>query len=443
MARSTGFHVSLVVLVPVIVAGTAVLTLFLSSYAPPFQRDFLGNLHWVALLIAATTSTSCALLLYVILRPVRRFLASARKSGVIPDRSPDSAAPAPRSDLEEYRLALEQVGLALSRLDAKALFPEIVAQSRSMRSVLGQIMKVAPTTTSVLLTGESGTGKELAARAIHAQSGRRDGPLIPINCAAIPENLLESELFGYEKGAFTGAATAKQGKFELAHGGTLFLDEIGDMPLSVQAKILRMLETGSVERIGGTKTIRCDVRIVAATNRNIADMARRGTFRDDLLHRLNVFPLHLPPLRERREDIPQLADHFLTKPDHAPRLSGQALSLLMAHDWPGNARELRNVLERAAVLADYEELRPEHLPGLGPSPATPPIADKRKSTCLEDDSSLDHRLETLERSMIESALARTDGVQSKAARLLGIKERSLWHRIKKLEIDAKAFKSNE
>ncbi|WP_031386843.1 sigma-54 interaction domain-containing protein [Desulfonatronum thiodismutans] len=434
-------QVSLTVLVPVIVAGLAVLTLFVSSSIPLFQRDFLGNLHWVALMVGGVAFTSCSLLLYFILRPVRRFLASARKSGVIPDRSQDNADPRVQSDLEEYRLALEQVGLALSRLDAKALFPEIVAQSRAMRSILGQIMKVAPTATSVLLTGESGTGKELAARAVHSQSGRRDGPLVAINCAAIPENLLESELFGHEKGAFTGAAAAKPGKFELAHGGTLFLDEIGDMPPAVQAKILRMLETGSVERIGGTKTIRCDVRIVAATNRDLTEMIRQGTFREDLLHRLNVFPLHMPPLRERREDIPLLADHFLTKPDHAPRLSSQALSLLMAHDWPGNARELRNVLERAVVLAGDEEIRPEHLPGLGPSSITQPGANPAEPTRPEDDASLDHRLATLERSMIESALARTGGVQAKAARLLGIKERSLWHRIKKLEIDAKAFKN--
>jgi transcriptional regulator with GAF, ATPase, and Fis domain len=434
------FQVSLTVLVPVIVAGLAVLALFASSYIPFFQRDFLGNLHWVALLVGGVAFVSCALLMFVILRPVRRFLASARKSGVIPDRSRDSADSRVKSDLDEYRLALEQVGLALSRLDAKALFPEIVAQSQAMRSILGQIMKVAPTGSSVLLTGESGTGKEIAARAIHAQSSRREAPLITLNCAAIPENLLESELFGHEKGAFTGATAAKPGKFELAHGGTLFLDEIGDMPAAVQAKILRMLENGSVERIGSNKTIRCDVRIVAATNRNLAEMTRQGTFRQDLLHRLNVFPLHLPPLRERREDIPQLADHFLSRPDHLPRLSGQALNLLMAHDWPGNARELRNVLERAAVLAGDEEIKPEHLPGLGPGSTTPPSADPADQSLSEEGASLDNRLATLERSMIESALARTGGVQARAARLLGIKERSLWHRIKKLEIDPRKYK---
>lgn len=435
------FHVSLTLLVPLIVAGTAVLAIFLSQYFPLFRSDISGDLTRLAALVGAVTFIVTFLLLYLILRPVRDFLSAARASGVLPAKVTAFAGVQPRGDLEEFRHAFEQVGQALSRLDAKALFPEIEGQSRVLRAVLGHVLKVAPTNASVLLTGESGTGKELVARAIHGQSLRRDGPLIVVNCAAIPETLLESELFGYEKGAFTGAATSKPGRFELAHAGTLFLDEIGDMPLAVQAKILRMLETGTVERVGGIKPIRCDVRVVAATNRGIQDLMRQGLFREDLFHRLNVFPLHLPPLRERRDDIPALAEHFAATHDGNAGISSAALGLLMTHDWPGNVRELRNTLERAAVLAGEEEIRPEHLSGLFANGLlSSPAGDDNGTDMTGNGADLDHRLAGVERSMIEAALARCNGVQAKAARLLGIKERSLWHRIKKLDIDVKQYK---
>ncbi|SDB34571.1 regulatory protein, Fis family [Desulfonatronum thiosulfatophilum] len=439
--RRTVFHVSLTLLVPLIVAGTAVLALFLSEYLPFFRYDVSGDLTRLATLVGGTTFIVAFLLLYLILRPIRDFLDAARASGVLPAK--DSAFPGglPRSDLEEFRQAFEQVGQALSRLDAKALFPEIVGQSPVLRAVLGQVLKVAPTNASVLLTGESGTGKEIIARAIHEQSLRRDGPLVVVNCAAIPETLLESELFGYEKGAFTGAVTAKPGRFELAHAGTLFLDEIGDMPLAVQAKILRMLETGTVERVGGIKSVRCDVRVVAATNRDIQELMRQGLFREDLFHRLNVFPLHLPPLRERRDDIPALAEHFAASHNGNADISAAALGLLMTHDWPGNVRELRNSLERATVLAGEEEIRPEHLAGLfGNGLFAFPAGNTDGKGKTDNGAGLDQRLASVERTMIEEALARCDGIQAKAARLLGIKERSLWHRIKKLDIAVKQFK---
>ncbi len=441
-ARSAVFHISLIVLVPLIVAGIAVLTLFLSSFAPFIQRDVSDNLHWIALLVAATTFTSCALLLSLILRPVRRFLGQAKQSGIFALKPDHDDAATSLNDLRAFHTALEQVGQAISRMDAKAWFPDIIGQSKALRAVLGQVVKVAPTSASVLLTGESGTGKELIAQAIHARSPRRNNPLVVVNCAAIPENLLESELFGHEKGAFTGAVAARQGKFEAAHKGTLFLDEVGDMPLAVQAKILRILETGCVERVGGSKTTRCDVRIIAATNQNLSEMVLRNTFREDLFHRLNVFPLHLPPLRERREDIPALAEHFLTAHGkHAAGISTPALGLLMAHDWPGNVRELRNVLERAAVLAGDEQIRPEHLPGLDVSGLGMTSNAGQQSDGNGEDT-LDNRLAHMERTLIEAALVRTNGVQAQAAKILGIKERSLWHRIKKLEVDVQAFKSH-
>lgn len=440
------FHVSLTVLVPLIVAGAAVLTLFVSRHLPFLPHTPDARLNLAAALVGGVTFLVTAFLISLILRPVRHLLNTARKTGVLPASDPTSPTAQARSDMEEFRSALAQVGLALSRLDAKSLFPEIVGHGRAMRMILGQVMKVAPAGSSVLITGESGTGKELVAKAIHAQSPRHEGPLVIVNCAAIPETLLENELFGHEKGAFTGATAAKPGRFELAHTGTLFLDEIGDMPLALQAKILRMLESGTVERVGGVKPVRCDVRVIAATNRDLRDLMQRGQFREDLFHRLNVFPLHLPPLRDRREDIPVLADHFLAAGPDQPRVSAQALHMLMTHHWPGNVRELRNTLVRAALLAGQEEIRPEHLAGLPAGgldlAATPDAPEPGKAGDPEPgtEANLNSRLAAMEKTMIQAALSRAEGVQAKAARILGIKERSLWHRIKKHGIDPREFK---
>ena len=221
-----------------------------------------------------------------------------------------------------------------------------------MRTVLSQVVKVAPTESTVLIIGESGTGKELIATSIHKHSNRKEKPIVSLNCAAIPEGLLESELFGHEKGAFTGATSAKKGRFEQAHGGTLFLDEIGDMPLSTQAKVLRVLQEREFTRVGGTRSLQVDVRFIAATNKNLQEMTERGEFREDLYYRLNVFSLYLPPLRERSEDIPLLVNHSLKKISKDTRMSPAALHVLMGYDWPGNIRELQNVMERASVMSD-------------------------------------------------------------------------------------------
>jgi DNA-binding NtrC family response regulator len=304
----------------------------------------------------------------------------------------------------------------------------IVAVSEGMRRVIKQVARVAPTDVTVLLTGETGTGKSLIAGAIHANSPRRDGTLVTVNCAALTETLLESELFGHEKGAFTGAHKARAGRFQQAHGGTLFLDEVGDMSPATQAKVLRAIEEKVIQRVGGTRSIHVDVRIIAATNRDLARAVEEGRFRRDLYYRLNVAPIHLPPLRERREDILPLAERFLQafcRQTGSPLrpFSPEARQRLVEHPWPGNIRELRNAVERAVLFAPGPEITPEDL-GLEDkgSPAEPlPVPDT-----LE--------LAKLERWAIETALARSDWVQSRAARLLGISPRALSYKLDKLGI---------
>jgi transcriptional regulator with PAS, ATPase and Fis domain len=288
--------------------------------------------------------------------------------------------------------------------------------------------------------GESGTGKELVASSLFENSQRKDKPFVKLNCAAIPAELLESELFGHEKGAFTGATSFKPGKFDMADGGTIFLDEIGDMPLTLQAKILRVLQEKEFYRVGGSRTIRADVRFIASTNKNLEKMVQEGAFREDLFYRLNVFTLRLPPLRERKEDIPTLVDHFLKSMPKPIEISSVALQMLIAFSWPGNIRELKNTVESAAVIAENGYIEPAQLPskitgGFGPRTDL----DYKLPASL----SLDDRLQEIERSIIVEALTKTGGVQARATELLGINQRSLWHRIKKLNIDVKGLKNIE
>jgi two-component system response regulator AtoC len=319
-------------------------------------------------------------------------------------------------------------------------FEEVIGQSEPLRRVLDVAARAAPTDLTILIEGESGTGKEVLARAIHRLSARKDGPLIPVNAAAIPEGLLESELFGHERGAFTGAIRSRPGRFELARDGTLFLDEIGDMPPSMQVKILRALQERQIERVGGIKPIPVDVRIIAATHQNLEDMVGEGRFRQDLFYRLQGVRLRLPPLRERLGDLPLLIAHLLERAAQrlwrAPAtVSPDALRCLWTYPWPGNIRELQHVLEAAMVLSDGVIL-PEHLTpaiqkgvpasgGQGGPLAVPPGA------CLDD------VLAEAERRMILDALARSGGIQARAAKVLGISERSLWYRVKKLRIQVR------
>jgi len=286
---------------------------------------------------------------------------------------------------------------------------------------------------NVLIQGESGTGKELVARAIHAMSPRRNRPFLPLNCAAIPESLLESELFGHEKGAFTGAVGVRQGKMEAAEGGTLFLDEVGDMALALQAKLLRAIEQKEVSRVGGSQVIRVDVRILAATNQDLRERVAEKRFREDLFYRLNVFNIVVPPLRDRREDIARLADQFLEETGRenktAPkRLSPEALKALLAYRWPGNVRELRNAVEVASLVAGRETVEPEDLPkeilggGLPPSAAEPiPLPAPRT-------------LEEIERDAIRAALKETGGNKKEAAKVLGIGIATLHRKVKEYGI---------
>jgi transcriptional regulator with PAS, ATPase and Fis domain len=304
----------------------------------------------------------------------------------------------------------------------------IVGNSAALREVLQLCDRVAGTNTTVLLLGETGTGKELSARRIHATSPRKDKPFIAINCAALPETLLESELFGHEAGAFTGANAAKLGRFELASGGTLFLDEIGDLSGSTQIKLLRVLQEREFVRVGGVKTIACDVRIIAATNRDLKAALESGAFREDLYYRLNVFPIRLPPLRDRREDIPALFEHFVdgTAGEFGwsrPEVTPAVLELLCAYRWPGNIRELRNVTERVVLLCDTGRITPEILPREIAGEPTGALKDSGGSA-----------LQGYEKSMIVKTLDEHGWNQTRAARALGISRDNLRYRLRKYQI---------
>jgi two-component system response regulator AtoC len=348
-----------------------------------------------------------------------------------------------RRALEKRRLQTE-----IERLRAELTTGSrgrMVGTSRAMSEVSRLIERAAPTDSTVLLLGESGTGKELIAERIHEGSARRDRPFIKLNCAAIAETLLESELFGHEKGAFTGALMRKPGKFELADGGTLLLDEIGDMSLTTQSKILRVLQEREFERVGGTTTVRVDVRIVASTNKDLLRAVRDGRFRDDLYFRLNVVTINVPPLRERREEIPDLTAFFLTDANARlgraiGRVSPEAMAALVEYDWPGNVRELRNAIERAVVVSDGDVLTVAALPpALQASAADLHGVDGDELAALSS-ASLDDRMAQLERAFVVEALTRARGVQAAAARLLGVTERSVWHLVKKHKIEVEKIK---
>jgi DNA-binding NtrC family response regulator len=311
-------------------------------------------------------------------------------------------------------------------------FENIVGRSPAMQEIFATIERVAPTRATVLIAGESGTGKDLIARAIHYQSPRRDRPFVKINCTAIPENLMESELFGYEKGAFTGAVTSKPGRFELADTGTVFLDEIGDVPPNIQVKLLRVLQEREFERLGSNRTRQIDVRVIAATNADLRAALEQGAFREDLYYRLNVVPINVPPLRERKEDIPALAEHFLRKyaaefSSPVKAISDEALQVLLGHHWPGNVRELENVIERSLVLCSGEILE---------------AADIRLDTAPRNSRAAGEpllpegmTLEEHERELIRKALERAQGNKSQAARLLGLSRNALRYRLSQMGLD--------
>ncbi|MBC2723616.1 sigma-54 dependent transcriptional regulator [Desulfosporosinus sp.] len=308
----------------------------------------------------------------------------------------------------------------------------LVGNSEGMKAVKHLVERVAPTPATVLIQGESGTGKELVAHAIHTLSPRVNGPFIRVNCAALTETLLESELFGHEKGAFTGAHARKSGRFELADGGTLFLDEIGELSFNVQAKLLRVLQERTFERVGGEKTIKVDVRIIAATNRDLLKEAQEGRFREDLYYRLSVFPISIPPLRERGEDIPNLADYFLKKlSNYGPKksLSQEVLTRLMAYDWPGNVRELENVVERMVIISQGAVIGLDGLSILN----NPSKVEKGALPFVLPPEGVS--LEELEKSFLQQAMEQTGGNQSQAAKKLGLSRHAFLYRLEKYGID--------
>jgi DNA-binding NtrC family response regulator len=338
--------------------------------------------------------------------------------------------------LVAVRRALEFVELRDENRQLRAMveehgtFENIVGSSSTLRAVLSDLKRAAATDATVLILGESGTGKELAARAIHHNSKRKDGPFVVVNCAAIPETLIESELFGYRRGAFTGATEDRKGKFEIAAAGTLFLDEVSELPTAVQPRLLRVLQEGEIDKVGAPLPVRVDVRVVAATHRDLPARVREGSFREDLWYRLNVVPLTMPPLKERREDLPLLVEHFLLKHSRRhgrpiPRLEPAVLDRFERYDWPGNVRELENLLERLVVLTDADSVSEADLP------ETLRRDLPRYGGARVDLPAEGIVLENLERGLIEEALRRSQGHQTAAARFLGISRSTLIYRMQK------------
>ncbi len=339
-------------------------------------------------------------------------------------------------DAERQRLLEENIHLR-EELRERYDFSHIVGNSGPMRQVYEHVTQVAGTNTTVLIRGESGTGKELIAHAIHYNSPRAAKPFVKISCAALPDALIESELFGYEKGAFTGAQVRKKGRFELAEGGTLFLDEVGDLPLTTQVKLLRVIQEREFERLGGVEPIKVDVRLITATNKDLEKAIAAGAFREDLLYRLNVFAIFVPPLRLRKPDILLLADHFLERysVEHRKpikRISTPAIDMLMAYHWPGNVRELQNIIERAVLVCDANVIHGHHLP---------PTLQTAEASGTVTDLSLEESVEAYEKDLILDALKTSRGNRTKAARLLHSTERIISYKVRKYRIDCRRFRS--
>jgi two-component system response regulator HydG len=349
---------------------------------------------------------------------------------------------------ERERLRRENVALrvenAYLREETTARYGEMVGESAPMQEVFRWISRVAPSESSVMIYGESGTGKELVARALHAGSTRKDGPFVRVNCGALSESLLDSELFGHEKGAFTGAERQRRGRFELAHGGTLFLDEIATVPPATQVRLLRVLQERELERVGGEETIPVDVRIITATNTSSEELLSDGTFREDLFYRLHVVPMVLPPLRDRREDIPLLVNHFIDKlyertASPVRAASADALKRLALYTWPGNVRELENVIERSLVLADGVELAADDLPPLAENGVPFGLAGFDTGPEAElpvGGLDLTRAVEGVEERLLRQALDQAGGVKAEAARLLGLKPSALYYKLEKYGIEA-------
>lgn len=330
-----------------------------------------------------------------------------------------------RRSLEKKRLS-DEITILRQKIETTYSIENIIGQSPKMQEMFKLIPKIAQSNSNVLIIGESGSGKELVATALHNLSYRKDKNLITINCVAFSEGLLESELFGHMKGAFTGAMYNKQGLFEIADGGSVFLDEIGEMPISLQAKLLRVIENGTFRRVGGTTDIKVDVRVISATNKDIKEEVTSGRFREDLYYRLNVVPINIPPLRDRKEDIPLLVGHFLKKAsNHTKRITPEAMRILIEYPWKGNVRELENIIERTVLLTDKEDITPAELP----SELTGEISE-----LTDKGINIDKIIEDIEKRYLLHALEKADGVKTEAAKLLNLSFRSFRHRLHKYNI---------
>jgi Nif-specific regulatory protein len=368
-------------------------------------------------------------------KPDRNYERTGKFFGVVASMIAQAIKVQKLLEADRERLVQENVRLQ-GELRERYDFSHILGTSRAMHAVSEQMMQVARSNTTVLIRGESGTGKELIAQAIHYNSPRASKPFVKVSCAALPDTLIESELFGYEKGAFTGAVARKAGRFERADGGTLFLDEIGDVNTSVQVKLLRVLQEREFERLGGTEPVRVNVRLIAATNKQLEDAIAAGAFREDLLYRLNVFTIFVPPLRERKTDVLLLADHFLERlaADHRKRIrriSTPAIDMLMAYHWPGNVRELQNVIERAVLVCDGDVVHAHHLP------PTLQMADTSEAAATQP---LSAALAAYEKDLIQDALKMARGNRAKAARLLHATARIVNYKIRKYRIDWRRFR---
>ena len=432
--RQLRFHISLYIIIPFIFSGfsifSSLLTFRVTKYSLEQKAEPTTWVFWVIVAISVLSFAAGFSLVRFLLRPVEKFVEKASQLPAF------NGAPPPKSrkdwsvdKIEQFTSVFDRVTSVLSRIEARHFFPEIIGESTTMRGLLSLIMKVAPTDSTVLILGESGTGKELVATSIYEHSQRKSKPFVKLNCAAIPEELLESELFGHEKGAFTGATAFKPGKFDMAHGGTIFLDEIGDMPLNLQAKILRVLQEKEFYRVGGSHTIKVDVRFITATNKYLLQDVRDGSFREDLYYRLNVFPIVVPPLRERREDVLPLVDYFVDKfnkkLDIAVTVDGEVKEMLSRYEWPGNIRELENLMERMMLMARSKRLTLSEIPAelmgrIGNSAASSGNEDKKPFKDF-----LRSHMEDVERQMIIRCLEESGSNVTKAAKMMGLSRKGL------------------
>jgi Nif-specific regulatory protein len=420
---------------PVVVPRVSVEPKFLHRVA---QRPELAKheLSYISVPIALDGATIGALGIDVAFKLSRDYQRTAKFLGVVGSMIAHAVKVHRLVEADRQKLVDENRHLR-EELKERYDYSNLVGTSGPMRRVYEQITQVAGTNTTVLLRGESGTGKELIANAIHYNSPRAKGPLVKVNCAALPQDLIESELFGYEKGAFTGAHVAKKGRFELAEGGTLFLDEIGDLTPATQVKLLRVLQEREFERLGGSETIRANLRLITATNKDLDKAIAAGTFREDLYYRLNVFAIFVPPLRERKTDVLLLADHFLEKFSHehgkqVKRISTPAIDMLMSYHWPGNVREVANVIERAVVVCDANVVHAHHLP---------PTLQTAEASGTGMNVPLQEALDRFERDALQDALKSAKGNRAEAARLLSTTARVFNYRVKQLGIDWRRFRS--